>query len=119
MYPIIKPSFPSYILLAAYKDIVLFTRVIITDHHPSSKKGKYMLEEIEGCELGSGINFKVASLFKGSGIDPEYDPLVYPDPVFSVLSLPPNSLICKIVSGIPKILISDLKPAFVPFFFNK
>ena len=46
MYPIEVPSFPLYILLAAYNSCPLLPLVTITDHHPPSKNGKYTLAEV-------------------------------------------------------------------------
>ena len=46
MYPISVPSFPLYILLAAYSSCPVLPLVTITDHQPPSKKGKYKLAEV-------------------------------------------------------------------------
>jgi hypothetical protein len=59
--------------------------VVITDHHPPSKNGKYTLVLTEGVEE-SGINLSVANSLYGSGIEPEYEPLINPEPVYSITS---------------------------------
>ncbi len=66
-----------FIELAAYKEAVVPFCVVITDHHPPSKNGKYTLALTAGVEE-SGINLSVANSLYGSGIEPEYEPLINP-----------------------------------------
>ena len=74
LYPVIllDPVNPSLfsILLAANTVAVVLSCVVIIDHHPPSKNGRYKLALIFGVEV-LGINFNVPYLLLGSAIAPE------------------------------------------------